>query len=155
MHLTVWQWAVTPYVMLCFFSPLFHMLCQKCLFTHVLLFAYQVAAVKGISQVVFSRIVMCAPGMSKSKCATCLSSTSFCNVTLLTHLNFCDTFFNKFPVWWPGLKNSPTVTRACRKRWLGTQCLGYSWATLSLEVINVETWSSRLGVGRWTNNSAP
>jgi hypothetical protein len=20
------------------------------------------------------------------------------------------------PVWWPGLKNSPTVTRACRKR---------------------------------------
>jgi hypothetical protein len=37
------------------------------------------------------------------------------------------------PVWWPGLKNSPTVTRACRKRrlkWVPS-IWGYSWATLS------------------------
>jgi hypothetical protein len=38
---------------------------------------------------------------------------------------------------------------------MGTQCLGYSWATLSPGIINTETWSSRLGVGRWTNNSTP
>jgi hypothetical protein len=29
---------------------------------------------------------------------------------------------------------------------------GYSWATLSPGVINTETWSSRLGVGRGANN---
>jgi hypothetical protein len=34
---------------------------------------------------------------------------------------------------------------------MGTQCLGYSWATLFPRVINTETWSSRLGFGRWTN----
>jgi hypothetical protein len=30
---------------------------------------------------------------------------------------------------------------------MGTQCLGYSWATLSPWVINTETWSSWLGAG--------
>jgi hypothetical protein len=54
------------------------------------------------------------------------------------------------PVWWPGLKNSPTVNHACRKirlKWVPSAwgC----WATLSPGV-----WSSRLGVGRWTNNPA-
>jgi hypothetical protein len=42
-----------------------------------------------------------------------------------------------FPMWWPGLKNSPTVTHACRKRrlkWVPS-AWGYSWATLSPEVI--------------------
>jgi hypothetical protein len=60
------------------------------------------------------------------------------------------------PVWWPGLKNSPTVTHSCRKRrlkWVPS-VWGYSWATLSPGVIHTETWSSRLGVGRWTNNPA-
>jgi hypothetical protein len=58
--------------------------------------------------------------------------------------------------WWPGLNNSPTVTHARRKRrlkWLPS-AWGYSWATLSPGVINTEVWSSRLGVGRWTNNPA-
>jgi hypothetical protein len=32
---------------------------------------------------------------------------------------------------------------------------GYSWATLSPGVINTETWSSRLGVGRGANNPTP
>jgi hypothetical protein len=32
---------------------------------------------------------------------------------------------------------------------------GYSWATLSPRVINTETWSSRLGVGRGANNPTP
>jgi hypothetical protein len=57
---------------------------------------------------------------------------------------------------WSGLKNSPTVTHACRKRrlkWV-PYAWGYSWATLSPGVINTEAWSSRLGVGRWTNNPA-
>jgi hypothetical protein len=53
------------------------------------------------------------------------------------------------PVWWPGLKNSPTVTYSCRKRrlkWVPSTS-GYSWAILSPGVINTETWSSRLGLG--------
>jgi hypothetical protein len=39
---------------------------------------------------------------------------------------------------WPGLKNSPTVTHACRKRRLKLvpRSWGYSWATLSPGVIN-------------------
>jgi hypothetical protein len=59
-------------------------------------------------------------------------------------------------VWWPGLKNSPTVTHSCRKRrlkWVPSPW-SYSWATLSPGIINKEAWSSRLGVGRWTNNPA-
>jgi hypothetical protein len=43
-----------------------------------------------------------------------------------------------FPVWWPELKNSPTVTHARRKRrlkWVPS-VWGYSWATLSPGVIN-------------------
>jgi hypothetical protein len=35
---------------------------------------------------------------------------------------------------------------------MGISAWGYSWATLSPAVINTETWSFRLGVGRWTNN---
>jgi hypothetical protein len=53
------------------------------------------------------------------------------------------------PVWWPGLKNSATVTHACHKRrlkWIPS-AWGYSWATLAPGVINTEAWSSRLGVG--------
>jgi hypothetical protein len=60
------------------------------------------------------------------------------------------------PAWWTGLKNSPTVIHACRKRrlkWVPSTW-GYSWATLSPGVINKETWSSRLEVGRWTKNPA-
>jgi hypothetical protein len=49
-------------------------------------------------------------------------------------------------VWWPGNKNSPTVTHACRKRWL-------KWvATLPLGDVNTEAWSSGMGVGRGANN---
>jgi hypothetical protein len=51
-------------------------------------------------------------------------------------------------VWWPGLKNSPTVTHACRKRrlkWVPS-AWGYSWATLSPGVINMEAWSSCFGI---------
>jgi hypothetical protein len=61
------------------------------------------------------------------------------------------------PVWWPGLKNSPAVTHACRKRRLKRvpSAWGYSWATLSPGAINTETWSFRLEFGRWTNNPAP
>jgi hypothetical protein len=53
------------------------------------------------------------------------------------------------PVWWPGLKNSPTVTYACRKRLLKwvPSAWGYSWATLSPGVIDTEAWFSRLGLG--------
>jgi hypothetical protein len=53
---------------------------------------------------------------------------------------------NRFPVLWPGNKNSPTVTHACRKRrlkWVATLPLGY---------INTEAWSSGMGVGRGANN---
>jgi hypothetical protein len=32
---------------------------------------------------------------------------------------------------------------------------GCSWATLSPGIINTETWSSRLGVGRGANNPTP
>jgi hypothetical protein len=51
------------------------------------------------------------------------------------------------PVWWPGNKNSPTVTHACRKRRL-------KWvATLPPGDINTEAWSSEMGVGRGAKNS--
>jgi hypothetical protein len=53
------------------------------------------------------------------------------------------------PVWWPGLRNSPTVTHACRKRrlkWVPS-AWRYSWSTFSPGVINAETWCSRLGLG--------
>jgi hypothetical protein len=59
-------------------------------------------------------------------------------------------------MWWPGLKNSPTATYACRKRrlkWVPSTW-GYSLATLSPEVVNTKALSSRLGVGRWTNDPA-
>jgi hypothetical protein len=61
-----------------------------------------------------------------------------------------------FPLRWPGLKNSPTVTHAWRQRRLKRvpSAWGYSWATLSPGVINTKAWSSRSGVGRWTNNPA-
>jgi hypothetical protein len=48
-----------------------------------------------------------------------------------------------------GEKNSPTVAHACLKRRL-KWVLGawrYNWATQSPGDINMETWSSRLGVG--------
>jgi hypothetical protein len=48
-----------------------------------------------------------------------------------------------------GEKNSPTVAHACRKRRLkwAVGAWGYNWATQSPGDINIETWSSRLGVG--------
>jgi hypothetical protein len=50
-----------------------------------------------------------------------------------------------------------TVTNACRKRRLKLvpSAWGYSWSTLSPGVINTEACSSRLRVGRWSNNPAP
>jgi hypothetical protein len=48
-----------------------------------------------------------------------------------------------------GEKNSPTVAHACLKRrlkWV-LGAWGYNCATQSPGVINMETWSSRLGVG--------
>jgi len=48
-----------------------------------------------------------------------------------------------------GEKNSPTVTYTRRKRrlkWV-LGAWGYNWATQSPGDINMETWSSRLGVG--------
>jgi hypothetical protein len=58
-------------------------------------------------------------------------------------------------VWWPGNKNSPTVTHTCRKRrlkWV-PGAWGCNWATLPLGDINTEAWSSGMGVGR--GDSAP
>jgi hypothetical protein len=51
------------------------------------------------------------------------------------------------PVWWPGNKNSLTVTHACRKRrlkWIATLPLG--------DINNTEAWSSGMRVGRGANN---
>jgi hypothetical protein len=48
-----------------------------------------------------------------------------------------------------GEKNSPTEVHACHKRqlkWI-LGAWGYNWATQSPGDINMETWSSRLGVG--------
>jgi hypothetical protein len=56
-----------------------------------------------------------------------------------------------------GEKNSPTVAHACRKRrlkWL-LGAWGYNWATQSPGDINMETWSSRLGVGRGATTPHP
>jgi hypothetical protein len=49
-----------------------------------------------------------------------------------------------------GDKNSPTVVHACRKRRLKRVlgAWGYNWATQSPGDTNMETQSSRLGVGR-------
>jgi hypothetical protein len=56
-----------------------------------------------------------------------------------------------------GEKNSPTVAHACRKRrlkWV-LGAWGYNWATQSSGYINMETWSSRLGVGRGADYPTP
>jgi hypothetical protein len=56
-----------------------------------------------------------------------------------------------------GEKNSPTVAHAYRKRrqkWV-LGAWGYNWATQSPGDINMETWSSRLGVGRGANDPTP
>jgi hypothetical protein len=60
---------------------------------------------------------------------------------------FMRNWLDSVPVWWPGLKNSPTVTHACRKRrlkWVRSTW-GYNWVTLFPGAINTETWSFRLG----------
>jgi hypothetical protein len=57
-------------------------------------------------------------------------------------------------MWCPENKNSPTVAHACRKRrlkWV-LGAWGYNWATLLLEDINSEAWSSGMEVGRGANN---
>jgi hypothetical protein len=56
-----------------------------------------------------------------------------------------------------GEKNSFTVASACRKgrlKWV-LGAWGYNWATQSPGDINMETWSSRLGVGRGANDPTP
>jgi hypothetical protein len=57
-----------------------------------------------------------------------------------------------------GEKNSPTVAHACRKRrlkWVLGAWEYYNWATQSPGEINMETWSSRLGVGRGADDPTP
>jgi hypothetical protein len=51
------------------------------------------------------------------------------------------TLHKKYPMWWPGLKNSPTVTHVCRKRRL-------KWVPSAWEYINTEILTSRLVVSR-------
>jgi hypothetical protein len=56
-----------------------------------------------------------------------------------------------------GEKNSPTVAHACRKRrlkWV-PGAWGYNWATQPPGDINMETWSSRWGVGSGADNPTP
>jgi hypothetical protein len=56
-----------------------------------------------------------------------------------------------------GEKNSPTVTHARRKRrlkWV-LGAWGYNWAIQSSGDINMETWSSRLRVGRGADDPTP
>jgi hypothetical protein len=54
-------------------------------------------------------------------------------------------------------KNSPAVAHACRKRRLKRVlgAWGYNWAAQSPGDINMETWSSGLGVGRGADNPTP
>jgi hypothetical protein len=73
------------------------------------------------------------------------------------HFRIFSSIYCYVSVWWPGLNNSPTVTHACftrRLTWVPS-AWGYSRTTLSPGITNTETWSSRLGVGPWTNNPAP
>jgi hypothetical protein len=56
-----------------------------------------------------------------------------------------------------GEKNSPTVAHARRKRrlkWL-LGAWGYNWVTQSPGDIDMEIWSSRLGVGRGADDPTP
>jgi hypothetical protein len=56
-----------------------------------------------------------------------------------------------------GEKNSPTVAHACRKRRLKWTlgAWGYNWATQTPGDVNMETWSSKLGVGRGADDPTP
>jgi hypothetical protein len=56
-----------------------------------------------------------------------------------------------------GGNTSPTVAHACRKRrlkWV-LGAWGYNWTTQSPGDINMETWPSRLGVGRGADDPHP
>jgi hypothetical protein len=48
-----------------------------------------------------------------------------------------------------GSNTSTIALRVVEDDGKGTRCQGYKWATLSLEDIDVDTWSSRLGC--WTH----
>jgi hypothetical protein len=78
-------------------------------------------------------------------------------VQVLLSLKFVGSDVDSFPRVVTGEKNSLTVAHACRKRrlkWvLGDW--GYNWATQSQGDINMETWSSRLGVGRGDDDPTP
>jgi hypothetical protein len=81
----------------------------------------------------------------------CLSHAC-CTSCQISRLHIIDLITDTPPVWWPRIKNGATVTDACRKRRL--KWVPSAWTTMSPGVINTEAWSSRLGVGRWTNNPA-
>jgi hypothetical protein len=79
------------------------------------------------------------PSVRVAEGSTCLIGTS----TFIDINDNSDSGVINLPVWWPGNKNSPTVTHACRKR-------GLKWvATLPLGDINTKAWSSGMGVWAW------
>jgi hypothetical protein len=87
------------------------------------------------------------------------------NVRCTMRMRFCASYISSFKTLFSvlgyiiprvvtGEKNSPTVAHACRKRrlkWV-LGAWGYNWATHSPGDINIETWSSRLGVGAQASN---
>jgi hypothetical protein len=91
------------------------------------------------------------------KCACLNSKECLCSCVECRWLNcVCPKIYvtdlSLFPVWWPGIKNSPNVAHACRKRrlkWV-PNAWGCNWVTLPPGDINTEAWSSRLGVGLTT-----
>jgi hypothetical protein len=84
-----------------------------------------------------------------------------CKITFINSLMQNHFKFNSLKSFIPrvvtGEKNSPTVAHACRKRRLKWVLVAwrYNWATQSPRDINMETWSSRFGVGRGADDPHP
>jgi hypothetical protein len=77
--------------------------------------------------------------------------------SLILETNFRKIHLNNHPTCGDQEKNSPTVAHACRKRQLKwvLGAWGYNWATQSPGDINMEIWSSRLGVGSGADDPTP
>jgi hypothetical protein len=97
----------------------------------------------------------------QSSVSSCLMDPNILFITLLPNTRSTTHEFLQAIMYIPrvvsGEEHSPTAAHACRKRQLKwvLGAWGYNWDTQSPGDINMETWSSRLGVGREADDPTP